>query len=84
VTEISDTDAARNFADLLDALEHRGERFLITRRGRVIARIQPVATGRGADVKSLLKRNPTDAQWMAAVKEVRNLAISEYRIRFNC
>jgi hypothetical protein len=27
VPEITATDAARNFADLLDAVEHRGEHF---------------------------------------------------------
>jgi diketogulonate reductase-like aldo/keto reductase len=31
---VSATDAARNFADLLDAIEHRGEHFTIVRRGQ--------------------------------------------------
>jgi prevent-host-death family protein len=79
VTEISATEAARNFAELLDAVEHKGERILIARRGRVIAQIEPVAKGRGAEVKSLLKRHPSDAQWMDSVRYMRELVVSEDR-----
>lgn len=79
MTEISATEAARNFAELLDAVEHKGERFLIARRGRVVAQIEPVAKGRGADVKSLLKRHPVDAQWMNVIREARELVIAEDR-----
>jgi len=79
MTEISATEAARNFAELLDAVEHKGERILIARRGRVVAQIEPVAKGRGADVKSLIKRHPVDAQWMSVIREVRELVVSEER-----
>ncbi|WP_424955298.1 type II toxin-antitoxin system prevent-host-death family antitoxin [Ilumatobacter fluminis] len=41
------TDAARKFADLLDAVEHDGERYTITRRGRAVAFIEPVTRGGG-------------------------------------
>lgn len=77
--EISATEAARNFAELLDAVEHKGERILIARRGRVVAQIEPVANGRGEDVKSLLKRHPTDSQWMSVVREARELVVSKDR-----
>ena len=50
------TDAARNFADLLDAIEHRHERYTIMRRGRAVAQLEPVSRGRGADLKALLGR----------------------------
>jgi prevent-host-death family protein len=79
MTEISATEAARNFAELLDAVEHKGERILIARRGRVVAQIEPVAKGRGADVKSLLKRHPVDAQWMNVIREARELVVAEDR-----
>jgi len=79
MTEMSATEAARNFAELLDAVEHKGERILIARRGRVIAQIEPVAKGRGAEVKSLLRRNPVDTRWMAVIREVRELAVAEDR-----
>ena len=79
MTEMSATEAARNFAELLDAVEHKGERILIARRARVIAQIEPVAKGRGVEVKSLLRRNPVDTRWMAVIREVRELAVAEDR-----
>jgi len=79
MTEISATEAARNFAELLDAVEHKGERILIARRGRVVAQIEPVAKGRGSDVKSLIKRHPVDSKWMSVIREVRELVVSKER-----
>jgi len=79
MTEISATEAARNFAELLDAVEHKGERILIARRGRVVAQIEPVAMGRGAEVKTLMKRHPVDAQWMTVIREARELVVSKER-----
>ena len=38
--DVTATDAARNFADLLDAVEHRGEHFTIVRRGKAIADLE--------------------------------------------
>jgi prevent-host-death family protein len=54
VSDVSATDAARHLADLLDAVEHRGERFTIVRRGKAIAHLEPAKRGRGSDVKTLL------------------------------
>jgi prevent-host-death family protein len=79
VTEISATNAARNFAELLDAVEHKGERITIVRRGRAVAHIEPVAHGLGSDVKSLLERHPADTQWMESLKQVRDLVVTEER-----
>lgn len=76
MSEISATDAARNFADLLDAIEHRGEHFTIVRRGKVIAHLEPVSRGRGADVKRLLGEHRADPAWsddLAAVREIVEL-----------
>ena len=79
MTEISATNAARNFAELLDAVEHKGERITIVRRGRAVAHVEPVANGRGSDVKTLLKRNLTDTKWKADIKEMRELVVAEER-----
>ncbi|MBI4260921.1 MAG: type II toxin-antitoxin system prevent-host-death family antitoxin, partial [Actinobacteria bacterium] len=49
--EISATDAARRFSELLDGVEHRGESFTIRRRGRVVARVVPATGARGGVVK---------------------------------
>jgi prevent-host-death family protein len=79
MTEISATNAARNFAELLDAVEHNGERITIIRRGRAVAHIEPVANGLGSDVKSFLKTHRADAQWSADLMKTRNLAVAEER-----
>jgi antitoxin (DNA-binding transcriptional repressor) of toxin-antitoxin stability system len=79
MTEISATNAARNFAELLDAVEHNGERITIIRRGRAVAHFEPVANGLGSDVKSLLKLHRADAQWREDLRETRKLVVAEER-----
>ena len=54
MTEVTATEASRRFADLLDGVEHRGERYTIVRRGRVIAQLEPAAGTSGAEAKALL------------------------------
>jgi len=77
--EISATDAARSFADVLDAVEHRGEQFTIVRRGRAVARLQPVMQSSGADVKGLLRRHRPDRRWAQDLASVRALVELEVR-----
>ncbi len=79
MTEISATAAARNFAELLDAVEFKGERITIVRRGRAIAHIEPVTNGHGEEVKTLLKRNSADAAWKSSLKQTRDLVVAEDR-----
>jgi antitoxin (DNA-binding transcriptional repressor) of toxin-antitoxin stability system len=45
----------------LTAVETAGETFLVTRGGRVVARIEPAAGTSGAAVKALLRHYPSDA-----------------------
>lgn len=73
MAEITATEAARNFADLLDAIEHRGEHFTIVRRGRVVAHLEPIRSGRGAEVKRMLLEHPVDAAWVDDLASVRNM-----------
>jgi prevent-host-death family protein len=77
--DISATDAARNFADLLDAVEHRGEKYTIVRRGKAIAHLEPTSRGRGLDAKAVLRRNPPDADWISDLEGVRGLLEIEER-----
>ena len=77
--EVSATDAARNFSDLLDAVEHRGEHFTIVRRGRVVAQLDPVQAGRGAEVKALLRRHHSDPAFSRDVTSIRELLEIEHR-----
>lgn len=76
MNEVSATDAARNFSDMLDAVEHRGERFAIVRRGKVVALLDPVSAGKGRDVKAVLGRHIADDDFagdLAAVRELLNI-----------
>lgn len=71
--DVTATDAARNLADILDAVEHRGEHFTIVRRGKAIAHLEPTSRGRGVDAKALLGRHHPDAAWAADLDTVRAL-----------
>jgi antitoxin (DNA-binding transcriptional repressor) of toxin-antitoxin stability system len=76
---VTATDAARNFADLLDAVEHRGEHFTIVRRGRVVAHLEPMHLGAGSDVKSLLRQHRPDPAWAGDLRSVREVLEVEDR-----
>jgi prevent-host-death family protein len=77
MTDVSATEAARKFADLLDAVE-RGEQFTIIRRGRAVAHLEPVGRGRGAATKRVLREHAVDVQWARDVDEVRrSLSLEE-------
>ena len=77
--EISATDAARNFSELLDDLEHRGADFVIVRRGRRVAHLEPIETGTGSAVKDLLISSAPDAAWRTDLASVRDLLDIEDR-----
>ncbi|MGH8998568.1 MAG: type II toxin-antitoxin system Phd/YefM family antitoxin [Acidimicrobiia bacterium] len=79
MSEVSSTNAARNFADLLDAVEHRGERFTIVRRGRAIAHLEPVRGGTGGAAKDVLRRHEADAGWAEELAALRQLVEVEER-----
>lgn len=76
---LSATEAARRFSDVLDAVENRGETFVVLRRGRAVARIEPAAAGDGRAVKDLLRRAPRDRDWVEDVRLVRSAAQIEDR-----
>lgn len=77
--KVTATEAARNFADLLDAVEHRGAHFTVVRRGKPIAQLEPVTLGLGAEAKALLRRHPRDAQWTDELSVLRGLIEIENR-----
>jgi prevent-host-death family protein len=77
--EVSATDASRSFADLLDGVEHRGERYTIVRRGRAIAQLAPVPAASGADVKALIRSHRVDRNWSREVRELRASLVIEER-----
>lgn len=76
--DVSATEAARKFADLLDAVE-RGEDFTIIRRGRAVAHLEPTRHGRGRDLKAMLDAHGPDPDWAAEVAGTRGLLVTEDR-----
>ena len=56
---ISVTEAARNFADIVSRVFYRGERFVLERGGKPVARLIPVPRGgRLGDLPDLLEAGP--------------------------
>jgi prevent-host-death family protein len=66
---ISATDASRNFARLLDEVEHGGASYVVERHGRAVAEIRP-SRGRGTvgDLRALLREPPPDPAWTQDVE----------------
>lgn len=77
--DVSATEAARNFADLLDAVEHRGERFTVVRRGKAIATLEPARPAIGAEAKAVLRRHRRDRSWSEDLSAIRRLVEIEDR-----
>jgi prevent-host-death family protein len=71
MAEISATDASRRFADMLDAVEHRGETYTVVRRGRAIATITPAHRTNLADLRQFLRAHPPDEEWERDLADVR-------------
>jgi prevent-host-death family protein len=77
---ISATEAGRRFSELLDAVEHESETFIISRRGRVVARIEPALGASGAALKRIMRRHPRDPRWATELAELRSaLSVEERR-----
>lgn len=69
--QLSATDAARRFSEILDRVEQRGESVVIVRRGRPVATIGPAGAGTGKALKEVLRANPPDPDWADEVRELR-------------
>lgn len=74
--EISATDASKRFADLLDAVEHRGETFTVLRRGKAIAMVTPARRSTLGDVRQLLAEHPPDDDWQRDLAAMRRVVAS--------
>lgn len=68
---ITATEAARSFAAMLDDVERDGERFVIERRGRVVAEIGPANAGNGRALKDALSAMVVDDAWLEELRRVR-------------
>ncbi|MGH3115622.1 MAG: type II toxin-antitoxin system Phd/YefM family antitoxin [Gaiellales bacterium] len=80
MTRLTATEAARRFAEVLDAVEHRGETFVVVRRGREVARIAPTHAAPGKAVKEVMRANPRDGAWADELRDLRaGLVLEEGR-----
>ncbi len=77
--EISATEAARGFSEMLDAVEHRGQSFVVVRGGHPVARLEPVAAVSGKALKDLLKANKPDKAWLQELSDMRESLTVEER-----
>ena len=75
MADISATDASKRFADLLDAVEHRGESFTIVRRGRTVATISPVRHGTWSDLRRIFDEYPLDDEFARDVDQARQFIL---------
>lgn len=69
--EISATDASKHFADLLDAVEHRGETYTVVRRGRAIATVAPTRRSTLGELRRFLHEHPPDDRWTDDLADLR-------------
>lgn len=79
MVELSATEAARRFSDLLDAVEHRGESFVISRQGRPVAVVGPATPRSGKELKRFLNQHPPDEAWASDLQELRAVLVTEER-----
>ncbi len=77
--QLTATEAARRFSEVLDAVEHEGETFVITRGGRPVASLVPAAATSGLALKAALRRHRPDPAWARDLGEVRRLLVVEER-----
>ena len=75
---VTATEAARNFAAVLDEAE-RGETIIVTRGGRRVATIGPASACPGRAVKELLRRHRPDAAWAEELRVLRGLTVGRER-----
>lgn len=77
--DVTATEAARNFSDLLDAVEHGNESFLVVRKGKPVARLVGAAGTSAVLIKRILSRHSRDPGWAIELDELRSLLEPEER-----
>jgi prevent-host-death family protein len=75
--DLSATEAARRFSQVLDSVEHRNESFRIVRGGRPVARLTPVGHANGKQVVEFLNSHSPDTAWAADLEPLRALLDGE-------
>ncbi len=73
MADISATEASKRFADMLDAVEHRGEVFTVVRRGQAIATISPARRHALGELRAFLEGASTDPDFERDIEAARLL-----------
>jgi prevent-host-death family protein len=76
---VNATEVARNFSEVLDGVEHRRQTYVVTRGGKPIARITPLPSANGLEVKRLLRDQASDASWTSDLAALRASLVPEER-----
>jgi prevent-host-death family protein len=71
VKQLTATDAARRFSDVLDSVESERETFVVVRHGRPVATIGPAVAGTGRALKKALRAHRPDSGWAGELRELR-------------
>jgi antitoxin (DNA-binding transcriptional repressor) of toxin-antitoxin stability system len=71
VKQLSATDAARRFSDVLDSVESKSETFVVLRHGRAVATIGPALAGTARTLKEALRDHRPDGEWASELHELR-------------
>jgi antitoxin (DNA-binding transcriptional repressor) of toxin-antitoxin stability system len=79
VEQLTATEAARRFSEVLDAIEHQGTSYLVMRNGRPVAHIEPAAGATGRAAKDFLRRHAPDPDWARELRELRSGLVLEER-----
>jgi prevent-host-death family protein len=69
--QLSATEAARNFSEILDRVERNGESVVVVRHGRPVATIGPAGAGTGKALKEMLRKHKPDPDWADELRELR-------------
>lgn len=69
--QLSATDAARRFSEVLDDVDRGGETYAVIRHGRAVATIGPASGGAEKALKEVLHANSPDDSWVDEVRELR-------------
>ena len=64
---------------MLNRVERDGESFVVERRGRPVASIQPAAAANGHALKELLRAQEPDDEWKRDLERLRGAARAEDR-----
>jgi prevent-host-death family protein len=69
--QLSATEAARRFSEVLDRVEQGGESYVVLRHGRPVATIGPAGGGSGKALKDALRADPPDRDWAGELRDLR-------------